>query len=180
MNARSERAQGAIEFALLCPVLLIVVLGIVDFSRFMYYRQALTTASRVGVDMAINHCSGPTSCGTADSPVADDYVLQATQCAAAPAVSLQPAASTCGPCLTTPCVSPCTASCLSAVCQADICINPLATIRTNGMNVTVSVGYAFQPITPLIGAFFPTTACWTGDPSSNHHTLCASYTAPVS
>lgn len=179
MGVRAERAQALIEFALLVPVLLPITLGIVDYSRFMYYRQALTTAARAGVDMAINHCAGPNSCGMTDIPTTDDFVVQAAYCAAAPSVILRPVPSTCTACLTASCPSPCGATCLAAVCQGDICIDPSGT-RANGEAVTVSVGYAFAPVTPFINVFFPLQSCWSGDPASNRHTLCASYSGTVS
>lgn len=180
MDVRSERAQGLVEFALLVPILLSITLGIIDFSRFMYYQQAITAASRAGVDMAINHCATPTSCGMTDAPVPDDSVVQATYCAAAPSVPLRPAAASCSSCLGTSCTTPCDGACLAAICQGDICISPSAANRTNGQNVTVSVGYSFHPINPLTNVFFPTTTCWAGDLTSNQHTLCASYSGLVS
>lgn len=180
MNLRSERAQGMVEFALLVPILLIVTLGVIDYSRFMYFQQGIATASRAGLDMAINHCPTPVSCGMTDAPVGDDVVLQAAYCAATPSVTLAPSASTCAACTTTSCATPCDSSCLARVCQADICISPSAQNRSSGQSVTVSVGYSFQPINPLTAVFFPRRSCWTGDPTSNAHTLCASYTATVS
>lgn len=179
---RRESAQGLLEFALIAPVVLLMFLGVVDFSRFLYFNQAITSAARAGGDMAINHCAYHVSCGKVDTVVGDDYIVQAVYCDAAPHIPLQPQPSTCASCLTATCTSPtpiCDSSCLSELCVQDICTSPTASTRTNGQDVTVSVGYSWKPITPMVSGFFPDRSCWQGDPSSNHHTLCASATGSV-
>lgn len=45
---RSEKGNVAIEFALVLPVLLLVVGGIIDFGRAYWFKQTLTWASREG------------------------------------------------------------------------------------------------------------------------------------
>lgn len=179
---RSEQAQGLIEFALIAPSLILIFLGVVDFSRFLYFNQAIVNAARAGGDTAINHCAFHATCGMVDTPVGDDFIVQSVSCDAAPYVRLQPQVATCASCLTTNCnagVTICSAACLAQICMKDVCINPLAATRTNGMDVTITVGYSWKPITPLIATFFPDKACWSQDPSSNHHTLCASSTGNV-
>lgn len=43
----SERdGNAAVELALVAPFLLVVLMGIVDFGRVLYFRQVLTTAAR--------------------------------------------------------------------------------------------------------------------------------------
>jgi Flp pilus assembly protein TadG len=178
----SEHAQGLIEFALIAPSLILIFLGVVDYSRFMYFNQAIVNAARAGGDTAINHCAFHATCGMIDTPVGDDFIVQSVYCDAAPYVQLQPQAATCASCLTTNCnslVTICNATCLASICTKDICINPLAATRNNGMDVTITVGYSWKPITPLIATFFPDKACWSQDPASNHHTLCASATGNV-
>jgi hypothetical protein len=178
-----ERAQGLIEFALIAPTLLLIFLGVVDYSRFMYFNQTIVSAARSGGDTVINHCAFHATCGMTDTPVGDDFVVQAVYCDASPHIQLQPQAATCASCLTTTCNSPitiCDASCLAQVCAKDVCVSPLAANRTNGTDVTVTVGYSWKPITPLIAVFFPDKSCWPLDPASNHHTLCASATGNVS
>ena len=178
-----ERAQGLIEFAVIAPTIALIFLGVVDYSRFMYFNGAIASAARSGGDAVINHCPYHSTCGMTDTPVGDDFVVQAVYCDAAPHVVLEPHAATCSSCLTTTCNSPttiCDSSCLANVCYRDICINPLGATRTNGEDVTVTVGYNWKPITPMIAVFFPDKSCWASDPASNHHTLCASATGNVS
>lgn len=43
---RSEGAQGMVEFALILPILLLVILGIVEFGRMLFFYSSVTSASR--------------------------------------------------------------------------------------------------------------------------------------
>lgn len=43
---KSEKGQSAVEFALVLPILLILVFGIIDFGRILYTKNALTALSQ--------------------------------------------------------------------------------------------------------------------------------------
>jgi Flp pilus assembly protein TadG len=45
---RDDRGATAVEFALLLPLLLLIVMGIVDFGRMLNAQQTLTQAAREG------------------------------------------------------------------------------------------------------------------------------------
>jgi Flp pilus assembly protein TadG len=49
---RAQRGQVLIEAALVIPLLLLVVFGIVDFARAMYTKNTLTNAARAGARTA--------------------------------------------------------------------------------------------------------------------------------
>lgn len=180
-RGNDESAQGVVEFAFLIVVLMLMFLGVVDFSRFMYYDTAIRNAARVGAEVAGNYCNIP-GCGSQTSPTTDDYVMQATYCEAAQAelatgvssVKLLPAVD-CTPCTTSTC-DPCssTSPYLGACtpCQQDICINPTGT-RTAGQSVTVDVGYNFTPLSFYMQPFFPTKTCFPSGSTESTHTLCA-------
>jgi hypothetical protein len=80
--------------------------------------------------------------------------------------------------------------CPSGVCSQDVYVNPIcpagstggaaACQNQGGAAITVSVGYSFHPIAPLLGQFFPTRQCYPNDPTSNQHTLCATAMGMVS
>ena len=184
---RDESAQGLIEFAILASVLMLVFLGTVDFSRFLYYDNAIRSAARVGAERAGNHCT-PT-CGQTVTTV--DFVVQAAVCEAN--IGLQPApVQGCYNCkLTTSTPIECndpynpSSSTYSAVnpcspsCAQDVYVNPVfvpGTTSSASPNtpITVTVGFSFKPITPLISQFFSELSCYSGDVAGvNHHTLCA-------
>src|SRR5690349_9007117 len=51
--ARTERGASAVEFAIILPVLFLVIAGIVDFGRFFFLKIQLTNAAREGARMAV-------------------------------------------------------------------------------------------------------------------------------
>ena len=56
LSKPSERGAVAVEFALLAPLLIMVLLGIMEFGRAYYAQTTLTNAAREGVRaMAINN-----------------------------------------------------------------------------------------------------------------------------
>jgi Flp pilus assembly protein TadG len=56
MSYRSERGAVAVEFALLAPVLILILLGIMEFGRAYNTQSMLINAAREGVRaMAINN-----------------------------------------------------------------------------------------------------------------------------
>ena len=50
--ARTERGAAAVELAIILPVLLLVIGGIIDFGRFFYTQIQVTNAAREGARMA--------------------------------------------------------------------------------------------------------------------------------
>ena len=43
---KSEKGQAAVEFALVLPILLMLIFGIIDFGRVLYTKSALTSLSQ--------------------------------------------------------------------------------------------------------------------------------------
>lgn len=61
----TDRGQGMIEFALVLPVLLLIIAGILDFGLIMSDREAIINAARDGARYATVH---PTAWSNAASP----------------------------------------------------------------------------------------------------------------
>ncbi|MEO8411999.1 MAG: TadE/TadG family type IV pilus assembly protein [Propionivibrio sp.] len=62
MRKLNERGAVAVEFALLLPVLLMILFGIIEFGMIMYGREVVTNASREGARAGIVQVSPkPTS-----------------------------------------------------------------------------------------------------------------------
>ncbi|KHL05049.1 TadE/TadG family type IV pilus assembly protein [Sinomonas humi] len=79
-----ERGAAAVEFALLLPALLLLVLGILDFGRIFSAQQTLTYAARAGARvMALQNSQSAavTAAQTAASPLGQ---LPASSFAASP------------------------------------------------------------------------------------------------
>ena len=51
--AKAERGASAVEFAIIFPVLFLVIAGIVDFGRFFFTSIQVTNAAREGARMAV-------------------------------------------------------------------------------------------------------------------------------
>jgi hypothetical protein len=57
MKKQKTRAQSLVEFAILLPIFLLVVLGIFDLGRVIYTLSALHNAAREGARYgAVHHC----------------------------------------------------------------------------------------------------------------------------
>jgi Flp pilus assembly protein TadG len=63
---RRQSAQSLTEFALILPVLMLILLGVVDFGRVFYYWTSIANAAREGARYAITHPTAITSGCKAD------------------------------------------------------------------------------------------------------------------
>jgi hypothetical protein len=64
-----SRAQALAEFALVAPLFFLMLFGIIDFGRYVYYVQVLNNAAREGARYAIVHGElGVPSTGPPDDP----------------------------------------------------------------------------------------------------------------
>lgn len=87
---RSERGAAAVEFAIILPVLLLVIAGIVDFGRAYFTQIELTNAAREGARAAVMLPLGSTPAPATEVPArvaaalpgVDDAVVTATYCPA--------------------------------------------------------------------------------------------------
>jgi len=61
MVGRDERGQALVEFALILPVLLLLILGLFDVARAVWQENTLAFASREATRYAIIHGSAATS-----------------------------------------------------------------------------------------------------------------------
>lgn len=61
MARRDERGQALVEFALILPVFLLIVLGILEVARAVWQENTLAYAAREGTRYAIVHGAGSES-----------------------------------------------------------------------------------------------------------------------
>jgi Flp pilus assembly protein TadG len=54
---RGERGSVAVEFAIIFPILMVLVFGIVDFGHAWYMRHLMSDASREGARYATRYCT---------------------------------------------------------------------------------------------------------------------------
>lgn len=66
---RTERGAAAVEFALVVPLLLIVLLAIIDFGWVFNRQLTLTQAAREGARIMAVHHEDPGAAGTAEARI---------------------------------------------------------------------------------------------------------------
>jgi Flp pilus assembly protein TadG len=69
---RQEQGGVALEFAILLPVFLMLVFGVIDLGHAWYIRQVVTNASREGARYATRYTGSPAN---AITPSVSDYIL---------------------------------------------------------------------------------------------------------
>jgi Flp pilus assembly protein TadG len=150
------------------PLLFLLIFGIVDFGRAMFYQNEITNAAREGARIAIlasnpcntvygnpaGNCSssatpaGPSVCSAIEGSATlisnwscgEDGALPASPSPGWAYVEVDQAASA-------------GASCPGAVGGA-----AASTPRASGnLLITVTIRYYFRPITPIVGALFPSS-----------------------
>jgi Flp pilus assembly protein TadG len=139
----------AVEFALLAPVLVLLVVGLIDFGGYMSTRQALINAARNGAVFAATNPS--TTSALATAPVATiQGQVQAED--GSSGLSIPNNASL----LIT------YTSATNVVCATYDAIGGLAflnsyllgTCMVPGTLIEVKVTYAYTPLTPIVGSVF--------------------------
>jgi Flp pilus assembly protein TadG len=64
MRSRHARGQALAEFALVVPIFLVLLLGMIEAGRFMFYYETLNHATREGARYAIVNGSNSMHCPT--------------------------------------------------------------------------------------------------------------------
>lgn len=148
-----KRGQGLVEFALVLPLFLLLIFGLIDIGRLVYMNSVLSQAAREGARTASVEASwlgsSDPSCNAPNGPVcpADIATLQAHVVAAvnrmvAPFGSI-PSNKVYISCVAS---SPPTGAWTTA--NPSPCVN-----RASGNLVSVRVLLTFSPITPVASGF---------------------------
>ena len=73
--ARADGGAAAVEFALIAPLLLLMILGVTELGKIVYYRSVLESAARAGIQKAftstLTSSSGRTTAQTNMETAAD-------------------------------------------------------------------------------------------------------------
>lgn len=156
---RPGRGQTLVEFALVLPVFMLLLFGLIDMGRYVYLNSTLSQAAREAARVAAVEASwvGSTdpSCGTAGGPVcpADLAALRADMLAGANRM-MAPFGSIALADLYTNCASTAATPVTNQTC-ADTAINRYVSVR---------VVMTFRPITPVVSSMYssiPTQASAT-------------------
>lgn len=76
-NSRSKAGQSLVEFALLLPLLMLLIMGLFDLGRAIFYYAVLNTAVREGTRYAIvqSDCDYRVNTGSCDGGYWESYPL---------------------------------------------------------------------------------------------------------
>ncbi len=144
-----RRGQGLVEFALVLPVFLLILFGLVDVGRLVYMNtvlsQAAREATRVGSVEASWIGSTDASCGTTGGPTCPaDYNAWHADVASAANRMVTPF----GPIPINKVFTKCTAVAAPSGAWTDqTCGSP-----SNGNLISVRTELTFRPITPVIAS----------------------------
>jgi Flp pilus assembly protein TadG len=136
-DARTGRGQGLVEFALVLPIILLLIFGAVDLGRAVYAYNTIANAARNGARVAaVNQIETSPDCNE-DRPVENPLLphWSIKRCAANAALTLGVAEADVTVGYSTP-----TGTSLT-------CSSPLNV----GCNARVTVTYTYRPSTPVIG-----------------------------
>jgi Flp pilus assembly protein TadG len=68
-RAQSERGAVVVEFAIVLPLFLILVFGVIEFGMIMYYKAVITNASREGARLGVLYSIPPATAAQVDARV---------------------------------------------------------------------------------------------------------------
>lgn len=161
ISARAERhGQSMVEFALVLPIFLLMLFGLVDMGRLVYANTTISQAAREAARVAsvqaywVGNVTD-TSCGQPGGPTcpADEAAMRANVATAANGMM-----TAVGTIASSNLHISCTLA--SATAPTGNWTSPpngcstAAVRQAPGSRVSVRVAMTFQPITPLIGQFF--------------------------
>ncbi|HEY3523454.1 MAG TPA: TadE family protein [Candidatus Limnocylindrales bacterium] len=154
-RATGQTGQSVVEFALILPLMVIIMFAIVDFARIYTTMMSVESAAREAADYGTTLGAGKWQAGAVmDGTVAE---MERRACVAAsdlPDYS-EPVGTVDHAACTNPsfsyCVTPTTGGTCGPVNPADLCDDPL---RSEPCTVTVTLGYDFHLINPFHIDFF--------------------------
>ena len=136
---RKRRAQALVEFALVAPWFFLILFGIIEAGRFVFYYETLNNATREGARYAIVNGANTLGCPTGPpapgSTPCDTVGNDVKQKVRATAFGMSPAA------ISFPNVAGCPTTPLSPCWQPD---------NARGATVTVTAAYTYTSLVPLV------------------------------
>ena len=152
----AERGQGLAEFALIFPIVVLLLIAVFDIGRGVYAYTSIANAARMGARVAAVNQLYPDTSDTqcAENMPVEDLTLGGTPtwsaraCAASAATSLGLSPSNVTVSYAAP--SGTTLTCPAGPAPASPSANTPFHV---GCIASVTVSYSWAPITPLIGSF---------------------------
>jgi hypothetical protein len=150
-----------VEFALMTPLLLLLLFGIVDFGRAIFYANELTNGAREGARVAVlasNPCNLVAG-SSGGSCVQQPLLTGPTVCSAIQGEGTLVGAWNCNESATLPATGAANTAYVEVDSGSD-CANATSAVtpRASGNRaVKVRIDYYYRPLTPVLGQYFPST-----------------------
>ncbi|MCW2848984.1 MAG: pilus assembly protein [Marmoricola sp.] len=142
-RSRDQRGAVVVEFALIVPLLLLLVFGILEFGYMMSRDTAIDNAARDGARVASLDGTFSDVCTAVKSELSGSGIPAPTTCNAS--------ASTTTANIKIDCIKADGSACAASSTTFD-------TLSVSGATATVRVSYSYKWITPLISSLFGSTA----------------------
>jgi len=173
-RGQSSRGTSLVEFALVGPILLLLVFGCIDFGRAYYHMNQLNNAAREGMRLAIlqdhvcNTLDGPLSACTGSSSVSGETTVCQSILNEGDLISTSNWHCTEGG--TLPASGTGTAgnayveidefaasSSSTVACDSSLSSSATTPRGSGNLSIEVKIDYYFRPITPIFGQLFPSS-----------------------
>ena len=141
---RDQRGAVVVEFALIVPMLLLIVFGILDFGYMLNRNTIVSNASRDGARTASLDGSYADICTTVKSELQDSGISVPTACTATTGSTI----------IKIDCKKVDNTACNATSTTYD-------TLAVSGATAIVTITYTYTYITPLIGQLFGSTEVFT-------------------
>lgn len=133
---RDDHGAAVVEFALVVPVLFLIIFAVIDFGRALWTMNVLTSGVREGARVAA---------------VGDTTAATRTRARGATVSYIRGILGT---------------SAMAADSTTDGTVTVAYAPATGLYTVTITGGFPFRPVTPLVNVFFPST--FRFNPSANY------------
>ena len=152
LGRRRARGQGLVEFALVIPIFLFMLFGLIDAGRLVYQNSVMSQAAREGARLASVEASwigsADASCGTAGGPICPSNAASLkTDVVAAANRMVAPFSSVPAADVYIRCDTPGNAPTGAWAPASATCTN-----NATGNVVSVRVALDFSPITPVLSS----------------------------
>ncbi len=143
--------QAVVEFALIVPLLFLIMVIIIDFGRALYIQVALQNGAREGARYGTVH---PTLVTSFDKVNPDNIVYRA---------STEPAATVPTSNVTVTCTTPAGISTTALMTGKQVADSAFVLCAKSGSRLEVRVTAQFAPLTPVISNIVGSSLTLTGD-----------------
>ncbi len=155
-RAKEQHGAEMVEAAIVLPILLVLLFGILGFARAYNTYQTMTRAAREGARFAV----APTCAMCGNTPPADSEILTVVN-AALTASSLDPTQVTQNATLVVPCIGATVPICSTPICiRRNVLLNNV-TSNPPECGVAISFNYPFQFYVPFTTLNFTTISLST-------------------